>query len=458
MKRAAARLGLIALLMALAGGSLTAQVGERPRDTDFTEDAEDAIDDAEDANDEAQRRGYYETALAAAMAEIAANPNNPLGHRLAAVAALGLEQYQEAGAHFDRAQELYPLYEFEHQAMRQEAWIDLYNQASPFVSSGDYESAAEIFEDAHAIFQGRPEVMVTLAQIYGALGEYDRAIEFVETVDAFLVSETAAVADSATVAEWQEQASVLPTLRAQSLAAAGRPAEAVDAYRALTESDPGNLDYVRGLAQVLMDSGREEEALEVYAELMSKPGLSGQDLFAIGVGFYQANDYVNAVTAFRTAAEQNPTDRDAIEMWARSMMLDEVFDGLADVAKQWAELDPYSQNAYLIWAQAANRTEDTAGTQEAMNAAQGLEVSVDQLQLQRFGGGGGSVSGSVINKTLTAGATVTLRFTFYGDSGSPIGTVTETVTVGETDMAEIFQVEFDSGEIVGGYSYELTVG
>ena len=54
MKRVAAGLGLIAFLMILAGGSLAAQVGERPRDTDFTEDAEDRIEDAEDTDDEAE--------------------------------------------------------------------------------------------------------------------------------------------------------------------------------------------------------------------------------------------------------------------------------------------------------------------------------------------------------------------------------------------------------------------
>ena len=458
MKRAAAGLGLIAFLMVLAGGSLTAQVGERPDDTDYTEDAEDAIEDAEDTEDEAERLAYYRIALQAAQSEIADQPNNPLGHRLAALAALGLGQYVEAGAHFDRATELYPLYEFEDTPLRQSTWVDLYQEASPLVSSGDYENATAIFEDAHAIFQGRPEVMVTLAQLYGSLSEYDKAIDFIEQVNTFMASETAAVADSATLAGWQDQASVLPLLGAQIFAASGRSDEAVEAYRALSEAEPDNLEHVRSLATVLMDSGKEAEALEVYADLLSQPGLSGQDLYSIGVGFYQASDYVNAVRAFGGAAEANETDRDAFEMWARSLLLDEVFADLPTVTQRWIELDPYSQNAYLIWAQAANRNEDAEGTQQAMGRAQELEVSVDQLQLQRFGGGGGLVSGSVINKTLEAGASVTLRVTFYDETGSAIGTVTSSVTVGEADMAEIFDAQFDSAESVGGYSYELSIG
>jgi tetratricopeptide (TPR) repeat protein len=458
MKRVAAGLGLIAFLMVLAGGSLSAQIGERPQDTDYTEDAEDAIEDAEDEDDEAKRRQYYETAMTAAQAEIAENSNNPLGHRLAALAALGLEQYADAGAHFDHAEDLYPLYEFEDRGLREQTWIDLYQVGSPLVSAGDYEAASVVFENAHAIFQGRPEVMVTLAQLYGSLGNFERSIELIEEVDVFMNSEAVAAEDSATVAGWQDQASVLPLLHAQTLAASGRSAEAADAYRTLSEADPSNMEYTRNLATVLMDSGDEAGALEVYAELLSQPGLSGPDLFAIGVGFYQANDYVNAVRAFSQAVELNATDRDSAEMWARSLLLDERFADIPAVAEQWVALDPNSQNAYLIWAQAANTNGDTEATQRTMSMAQDMEVAVDQLQLQRFGAGGGNVSGNVVNKTLEEGTSVTLTVTFFGTSGSRIGTVTSSVTLGAADMVELFDAQFDSTEQVAGYSYELTVG
>ena len=82
MKRVATGLGLLAFLMLFVGGSLSAQVGERPRDSDYTEDAEDAIEDAEDTEDAAEK-AYYNMALQHAEAEIAENPNNPLGYRLA---------------------------------------------------------------------------------------------------------------------------------------------------------------------------------------------------------------------------------------------------------------------------------------------------------------------------------------------------------------------------------------
>lgn len=458
MKRVATGLGLIAFLMMLAGGSLSAQVGERPRDTDYTEDAEDAIEDAEDTDDEAEKQAYYRMALEHAQGEIAENPNNPLGHRLAALASLGLKQYADAGAYFDRAQELYPLYEFEDSGIRESTWIALYNEASPLVGSGDYGGAVEIFEDAHAIFQARPEIMITVAQLYGSLGDFERSLHFMNEVDAFMASETAANTDSVTMAGWKEQAGVLPLLKAQVLAADGQSDLAADAYRALMEMEPDNSDHIRSLGTVLMDAGREDEALEVYQELLDQPGLDGETIFAIGVGFYSASDYVNAVQAFGKAADLNRTDRDALEMWARSLLLDEMYVDIPAVAERWVELDPYSQNGWLIWAQAANQNGDSEATQSAMGTAQDLEVSLDQLQMQRFGNGGARVSGSVINKTLEEGSTVSIVFTFYGAGDAPLGTVSADISVGAADMAELVDVQFDSAEMVWGYSYELTIG
>jgi tetratricopeptide (TPR) repeat protein len=446
------------------GGSVSDMIGdasgqgERPRDTDNTRAAEEALEDGDDAEDEAAARAFYQQALTSGEAAIAEDPRNPLAYRLAALAALSLEDYYKAGEYFDEAAELRPLYEFEHQNLREQTWIDLYQEAAPLVQSGDYESATEIFEQAHAIYQGRPEVMITLGQLYAQLRQHDRALEMLDAAEAFRQSETMAVADSATAESWNEQMADVPMLRAQVLADAGRLEEAAVAFRGLTETHPENLEYVRALASIHMQMGNEAEALAVYEDLLTRPGLTGPDYYAVGVGFYQADDYTRAAEAFAEAADVNRRDRDALEMWARSAQLDSAFTAVPPVAERWIELDPNSQNAYLILAQAANANGDQERTREAVAAVEALEVAVDQLQLRRNVNGGGSVSGVVINKTLSQGQPVTLTFTFYGSSGSPIGTVTETVNVGNTDMSEVFTVDFQSAEQIAGYGYELTVG
>lgn len=435
--------------------------GEAPRETDNTEAAEQAIEaasEAEEDGDAQQAQMHYQQALSAAEAAVAEDATNPLAHRLAGVAAMGLGEYEAAGEHFDRAIELRPVYEIQLAELREGEWIELYQEANPYIQSGDYETAVEYFEDADAIYRGRPEVMITLGQLYAQLRQHDEAVDAIDRALAFEDSEYMSVADSATAASWREQMEGLSLLKGQVLADAGRFEEAVTVYQELSAEDPANVELKRGLAAILMELGRQDEAFAVYDELIAMPGLDPSTLFSIGVGFYQGEDYGKAAEAFGAAAEASVNDRDALEMWTRSLQLDSAYAEVPAVADRWIELDPNSRNGWTILAQATNQLGDQQATQEAIRTVESLEVSVRDLQMSRYGNGGASVTGSLVNQTLDPGSSVTMRFTFYDDQGAPLGTVTETFSVGQPDMAEVIQVEFESTEQVGGYGYDLTVG
>ena len=436
-----------------SGGALVA--GENPRNSDNTRTAGDALDAAFDSDDPAEARAFFEQALTSSTAAITEDERNPLAHRMAAMAALGLEDYQAAGAHFDRAVELRPLYDFDLAPVRERAWIDLYQAATPFTQSGDYETAAVYYENANAIHKARPEAMVTLAQIYAQLRQYDQSIASIDEALAFIDGELVAEVDSATAQGWRDQIAELPLLKAQVLTDAGRFEEAEALFSAMTAEDPTNVVYKRSHASLLLQMGNQAASFAVFDDLLAMPGLSGEDYFSVGIGFYQGSEYTRAADAFRGAAGLSVNDRDALEMWARSLQLDSAYTDIPPIAERWSELDPASQNALLILAQAANQNGDQAATQAAIAATEALDINVNDLQLQRFANGGAQITGSVVNKKLSQGASVTLRFTFYSNEGTPIGSVTETVSLGATDMAEVFRIEFDSAETVGGYGYEV---
>ena len=147
--------------------------------------------------------------------------------------------------------------------------------------------------------------------------------------------------DEETAASWREQAQPLPALRAQVLAAAGRFEEAIADYRTLLVDDPTNTQAKRDLATMLIQTGAEAEGFEVFEELLQDPAaLSGEDLYAIGVGFYQGSAYGRAAAAFQMAGEKNRYDRDSIELWARSLQLDSAYADVPEAADRWIELDP----------------------------------------------------------------------------------------------------------------------
>ncbi len=429
--------------------------GERPRRTENTRAAQRHLDAADDADDEGEKRVHLDQALTSAMAAIAEDGRNPLGHRQAALANLGLEDYAAAGAHFDHAAELRPIYEFEDAGIRERAWIDLYQEGIPLVNGGEYEAAVAVFDDANAIYSARPEAMLTLAQIHAQLRNHEAALENIDAAIGIIESERIAEMDSTTAASWLEQVETLPTLRAQIFVDAGRFEEAADAYRRLVTANPDDLLSARNLAGILMQMGNEEEAFAEYEKLMMRSDLGASDFYTIGVGFYTGSDYPRAIQAFSGAVGINVNDRDGIEMWARSLQLAESYADLPPVGDRWLELDPYSQSALLVMAQAVNQNGDEDRARDMIAAIDALEVEVSDLQITRFGDGGARLSGAIANKKLDQGARVTLTFTFYTESGDAMGTVTHDVTVGGEGMKEVFQVEYASAEAVGGYGYTL---
>jgi tetratricopeptide (TPR) repeat protein len=439
------------------GANLLAQ-GERPRETENTRAAENHLEAAEDAGSADAARPHYQQAMQSAQAAVTEDPTNPLAHRLAAFAALGLEDYQAAGQHFDRAQELRPIYELELAPVREQTYIDLYQVATPFLQSGDFTEAAEVLEDANAVYPDRPEALITLAQIYAQERNHDLALERIDQAVAFFQSDRMEEVDPETAAAWQEQADGLPLMRAQVLVDAGRFEDAVGTYRQMAEADPSNISITQDLAAILMQMGNEAEALEVYESLLANPSaLSAQDFYRIGVGFYQVSDYGRAADAFGQAAQRARMDRDAIEMWARSLQLDSAYTAVPPVAERWVELDPASQIAITVLAQAVNATGDGARAGEIIRRVDALPMSVNDLQMRRLQGGA-QVTGSVTNLTLQQGSSVTLEFTFYGSSGQQLGTARQQVPIRAPGMSEVFQVQFDSDQPVDGYGYTYTTG
>lgn len=442
-----------------SGANLLTQ-GARPRETDNTDAAEEALEAAQealDAQNTAVAQAQFQAAMQASQAAITEDPSNPLAYRLAGVSALGLEDYTQAAEHLNRAVELRPVYDLELAPLRENAYIDLFAEAIPLLQAQQFTEAAEALEQANAIFSQRPEAAITLAQIYAQERQHDQAIEKIDQVREFLSSERMAEVDSATAAGWRQDAGDLLLMRGQVLADAGRFEEAVATYREVSAEDPNNIAVQQDIAAILMTMGREQEAIAEYERLLARPGLTAQDYYRIGVGFYNNEDYTRAAQAFERAAQNSPRDRDALEMWARSLHLDSAYTAVPPVAERWLELDPSSQIALSVYAQATNNAGDAQRAAEIMRRVEQLIVTVDDLEMRR-GGNTAVVNGSVANRSLTPGDRVTLRFTFYNTEGQALGTATHQATLAGVGEKQVFQVEYTAAQPVAGYSYEVSRG
>lgn len=450
-------------------GELLAE-GERPRTNAQTQAAERELGLAVLAGSPEEARPRYEAALAAAEEAIAQDERNPLPWYQAGTALIGLEQYERADSALSRAEELRPVYRLETSAIREEAWIDLYQQAAPFVNEARYEEAIPFYEAANVIYDERPEIMYTLGQIYLQMGQNDRAIENFRRSLQVIRSDAAQQMDSATVASWEELALEAPPMIAQALIQAERYQEAVAELRPLVEANPDNQAYARSLANIYVEIDQPDSARAVYDRLVASGGLTATDYAEIGYGYYNMRDWSGAAEAFEAAVTVAPRDRDAVEWWVRALQIDlsEKEDAgtavdpaeireLVDAAERWLELDPNSHTAHLILAQTLNKAGDEARTLQLIEQIESLPFTVENLELRRERDGGGTVVGEVRNISLEPGQTLTLQFTFFGSSGTALGTQTARVSLPAPEASQVFNVEFTSPQAVEGYSYTVQV-
>jgi tetratricopeptide (TPR) repeat protein len=455
------------------GGATAGADGARERETAETREAERAINLAMVAGPEAGAP-QYETGLSAANAAIAADSMNPLAYKLAGQALVGLGRMQEAAAMLDKAETLRPAYLRDPaegtEGIRENAWIETYQKAQPLLESGDYLGAAEVLEGANAIYKQRPEIMIVLGQIYVQENQPDRAIGFLREADA-LITRRAPEVDSTMAADWRTQQADIPVQIAQALISAERFDEAAVELRTLVAENPDNILYANNLASIYIQSNQMDLAAGVYERLLQRSDLAPGDVYSIGIGYYQMQRYADAARTFQRAATMASKDRDALEMWARSIQIQHQRDSttatpasvqeLIGAAERWIALDPNARIGYAILTAAVYRTGNEDRTADLLEKTQAIKVAVAELALQRNPEGGATVTGDIENMTADPGTRANLTFTFYDRQGNAIGTQTASVqagaagTGGNPGARTPFRVTFTSDQQVNGYSYTL---
>jgi tetratricopeptide (TPR) repeat protein len=452
------------------GGGAASPEGARIRETAETREAERAINLALVAGPEAGAP-QYETGLSAANAAIAVDSMNPLGYKLAGQARIGLNRMEEAAAMLDKAETLRPAYvQEETEGIREGAWIETYQRAQPLLESGDYLGAAEVLEGANAIYKQRPEIMIVLGQIYVQENQPDRAIGFLREADA-LINRRAPEVDSTMAADWRTQQADIPVQIAQALIAAERFDEAAVELRNLVAQNPDNIVYANNLASIYVQSNQMDLAAGVYERLLQRNDLAPGDVYNVGIGYYQMQRYLDAARVFQRAATLASKDRDALEMWARSIQIQHQRDSttatpasvqeLIGAAERWIALDPNARIGYAILTAAVYRTGNEDRTADLLEKTQAIKIAVAELALQRNPQGGATVTGDIENMTADPGSRANLTFTFYDRQGNAIGTQTASVqagaagTGGNPGARTPFRVTFTSDQQVNGYSYML---
>lgn len=435
-----------------SGGGGEAEEGNPPRDNGHTRSAELFLTQAQTLGDPAR----YNDAMDAANNSIFEEPTNPRGYFQAARAQIGLEDFVAADTLFDRALELYPAYAEEVRIERENAWIAMFNRSIEPMNSGNQDDGIRFLELAETIFpRQRPEALINMGVGYSAVDRNEDAIEAFGVALELIRNPRLETADSATVAGWVEQEASVAFNRAQLLGQSERYDEAAAEYETYLASNPGDVSALSALAAVMSSAGQPDSAQAIYDHLLNQEGLEPRDYFNIGVGLYGAEVFDRAAEAFRIVAEVGPENRDAVYNYAQSLFEAEQWEALLDVGRELVELDGYNSNSYAILAQALINTGDEQEAVRILQAREDLAFNLENSQLQPRSAGGGSVTAELINNSLEAGTTVTVRVHFISDDGVVVGAADVRVDAPDPEVAQSFRADLTSEENILGFYFEV---
>ena len=399
------------------------------------------------------RQERDDRALELAREGVVEFPDNPIHYYLAGVAHARLGQYESADSMFDEAERIYPAYELDVEPEREAAWGQAFNAGLEAYEAGEIDETVRLWTGATRIYDYRPEAHRNLASLLASEALFPESIEVYQAALVGLDKSPATRVLGPEDLEAREEARrEIEYNLADLLLATSRFAEAEPLLRRRLEDDPEDVEVRAKLAAALSGMGRDDEARELYASLLSEENLELTQIYSLGIGLFRSGQYSEAADAFRRVTELQPESRDAWFNYANSLFADEAWEELAAAGERLVELDPLGENARLMAARARLELGDREGAVAYVDEVDQSPVFVDGLQMQRSGTSV-TVFGTVTSNAAAPGSRIALRFTFFGEGGALAGSRTVEIVVPPEGETASLEVAFS--QPASAYRYEL---
>ncbi len=374
--------GIVALATLVVPAAAHAQ--KKPSNSMQTRSAEIYIGRLKGAGTDKERNDLLDKALEVLTEGMTKDPDNPKVWFLAGQVYARKGDAAGADSTFDKAEALYPDYRKETQQERLALWVQKYNQGVSAAQQQKNNEAIADFEAADQIYDGRAESALIMGSLLaqkgdlkGAEAAYRKALAITEGPAA----QSVAPKDKPV---WLEQEASSAHRLASLLEQTGRKDEALEIYRSLVQHQPANASAKADLATALSNAGNKDEAAKTYEQLFASGDLSDTQWFNAGVQMYGSSNYEMAARAFRKSIEKNPYARDALynlgqALYAQAAALEDqrkaapdaqkaalnakiepIYKELLDVAGKMRELDPNYRPAIMMMAQSQRSLSETA--------------------------------------------------------------------------------------------------
>ncbi len=399
------------------------------------------------------RQDRVDRALELALEGVEDFPENPIHYFLAGVAYARLTDYEGADSMFDVAERIYPAYEIEIEPEREAGWGQGFNAGLEAYEQGDVDETIRVWTGVARLYDLRPEAHRNLAALLASEGRFEEAIDAYAGALAGLGKRPATrLLRPEDLAAREEIRVDIEENLSELYLATERFAEAEPLLRRQLERDPENVELRAELAAALTGMGRDAEAEAMYDSLLAENRLELTQIFSLGIGLFRSGRYLQAADAFRRATEIQPDSRDAWFNYANSLFAAAAWEELVEVGARLIELDPLGENSRLMTARAQLETGDRAAALASLEQVDQAPVLVDGLQMQRSGTSV-TIFGQVTGNAAEPGSPVGLRFSFYGQDGSLLGSETVRVLAPAQGETASFDVPFALAAIA--YRYQV---
>lgn len=367
-------------------------------------------------------------------------PVDPRAYLLAARAYLGLRDYTGGDSTLTMLVEAAPQCADQALEMRFNAWVPLYNSGVEKLNAGDEDAAIESFEMANLIYSDSRSFN-NAASIYQSRGETQKAMDMY-----------AHALQSSTDPEMIRIASIN---LAELLRSEGRNDEALAIYSNYAEDHPDDILGRLNYAIALLDSGSDEEAQQVFQEMLGREDLSFRQWSQVGIGLYRAKNFDEAAMAFGKAHDLQPLNKETLENLANSYYQSERFEELAPLADTLVQRYPYEKVNYNLLANARTETGDEEGALIALEGREALSFEFLRAQLGPAGEDLYSVDGTVMNTSATGGSEVTIPVHLLSEGGQILMTEPLTLSLPAIGETAGFEIQVQSGTPIMGFRYDL---
>ncbi|HSM08393.1 MAG TPA: tetratricopeptide repeat protein [Gemmatimonadota bacterium] len=358
---------------------------------------------------------------------------------LAANAYLELRDLVGADSMLTTLVEIAPQCEDQAQRMRFNSWVDHFNAGIEALRQGDTPAALERFETANVINRDARSLAYA-GQLYQQGGDQAKAIELYQMA-----------LDAGGEDQIVRTASInLATLKQQ----AGDVEGALEIYEDYSSANPDDVLGRLNFAIALMNAEREDEAQEIFSELMNRDDLTFNQWSQVGIGLYRAQNFARAAEAFERAYELNPHNKETLENLANSHYQAERYEQLLPLAEQLVERYPLERVPYNLVANSHRELGDSDRALELLERRDALPVEVLRSQITPMNGNVYSIDGEVMARAAEAGTTLSIPVTLVDEDGADVMTETLDITVPAEGEVAAFSLQVETDAPIAGFRYE----